>query len=129
MMKVAPLKGSLMMAAIIGLFLSWFLMQNTTLPTFKDLMIATMLLCFILIVASFISMTYGPVVDYDTKREKHILTNHKPAVRKKLVKKNTAVKAKTIVKKKATKKTKKSSKKKSVKKKAVKKRSKKKVKK
>lgn len=77
-MKIAPLKGSLMATAIGGFLLSWFLMQNTTLPTFRDLMISTMILCVIIIIASFISMTYGPVADYDIRRGKHVLSHHVP---------------------------------------------------
>ncbi len=75
--RIAPLKSSLLLVAIIGFFIAWFVLT----PTAPDLAISIMIICIIIVIASFISMTYGPVVDYDARRNKHAGEHFRPVTR------------------------------------------------
>ncbi len=83
--KVAPLKGSFMLASILGFFISVYLIKNLS----YQWAWAIGFLCVIMFCASLISMTYGPPAQEFLVEEKK-----KSAAKRKAVKKKVAAKKK-----------------------------------
>ena len=57
--KPTPLKGTFMLAAMVGFFVSYYLIY----PMSFNFGVTFMILCTIMFVASVISMTKAPVID------------------------------------------------------------------